>query len=162
MVNSVFLFRLYIIFALLFLVPLSFFITRQIYFLFNSYFVVCNLIGYSKENVLWTLSDEVYINLFNFYVTRKKFFLCISLAELFFLQCPSKRYLVYISLAYCYKESRFFYAAEYYYLRASSLSKDNISILVNLLKIYNELGDFNKVSLVENQIETLNFVNSSD
>ena len=162
MVNGIFLFRLYISFALLFLVPLSFFITRQIYFLFNSYFIVYNSISYSKKNVMFTIDDELYTNLFNFYLTRKKFFLCIALAELFIVQSPSKRYLGYISLAYCYKETRFFYVAEYYYLSASSLSKDNVSILVNLLKIYNELGDASKISLVENQIDKLNLVNSAD
>lgn len=162
MTNSLILFRLYIIFVLLFLLPASILITKQIYCLLETNISIYSLINHLNREQLTVLNDKSYIMLLNSYVKRKKFFLSISLSELYLFICPSKRNLIYKFLGQCYQQNGFFYVAEYYYLLYLSISNDSLSVLSSLLEIYTHLDNSNKISFIKNQMAQLNSFNSSD
>nr|ARW60104.1 hypothetical protein [Laurencieae sp.] len=155
MSNNILLFRLYIIFALLFLVPISLFVTLQLYSLIKANKMVYNLVNYLPGDMAFAIDNKVYNNLVDLYLTRKKFFLCISLAELYLFLSPLQKDLIYISLAYCYQKNCFFYVAEYYYLKALSISPNSVLILVNLRKIYKNIGNYDRESFINNHIKRL-------
>lgn len=152
MTNNFILFRSYIIFVLLFLVPASLLITKQIYFLLETNISIYSLTNYYNKQKSIVLNDQSYISLLNFYVKRRKFFLSISLSELYLFICPSKRSLIYQSLGRCYQQNGFFYVAEYYYLLYVSISNDSLDVLSALLEIYTHLNDYDKISSVKDEI----------
>nr|YP_010951648.1 Ycf37 [Laurencia elata]WMP12587.1 Ycf37 [Laurencia elata] len=162
MTNSFILFRSYIIFVLLFLVPGSLLITKQIYFLLETNISTYSLTNYFKKKQSIVLNDQSYISLLNFYVKRKKFFLSISLSELYLFICPSKRKLIYKSLGQCYQQNGLFYVSEYYYLLYLSISNDSLSVLSSLLEIYTHFDNYDKISFVKDQIAQLSSFNSFD
>nr|YP_010951861.1 Ycf37 [Laurencia obtusa]WMP12800.1 Ycf37 [Laurencia obtusa] len=162
MINSFILFRSYIIFVLLFLVPASVLITKQIYFLLETNISIYMLTNYSKNKQSILLNDQSYISLFNCYVKRRKIFLSISLSELYLFVCPSKRSLIYKSLGQCYQQNGFLYTAEYYYLLCVSLSNDSLIVLSSLLEIYTHLNNNDKIYFVKDKIAQLSSLNSFD
>lgn len=162
MTNSFVLFRSYIVFVLLFLVPASLLITEQIYFLLETNISIYRLTNYFKKKQLILLDDQSYISLLNFYVKRRKNFLSISLSELYLFLCPSKRNFIYKFLGQCYQQNGFFYVAEYYYLLYLSISNNSLSVLSSLLNIYTHLDNYDKISFVKDQIAQLNSSNSYD
>nr|YP_010951434.1 Ycf37 [Laurencia catarinensis]WMP12373.1 Ycf37 [Laurencia catarinensis] len=162
MTNSCILFCSYIMFVLLFLVPTSLLITKQIYLLLETNVSIRSLTNYFNKKQSTVLSDQFYVNLLNFYLERKKIFLSISLSELYIYSYPSQRNCVYKSLGQCYQQSGFFYIAEYYYLLYLSISNDSLSVLYSLLEIYNRLDNRAKISLVQDQISQRSGFNSFD
>lgn len=162
MINSFILFRSYIIFVLLLLVPASVLITKQIYLLLETNISIYSLTNDFKKKQSIVLNNQSYISLLNCYVKRRKFFLSISLSELYLCLCPSKRNLIYKSLGQCYQQNGFFYVAEYYYLLYLSISNDSLSVLSSLLEIYTHLNNYNKISSVKDKITQLNSFNSFD
>nr|WMP11732.1 Ycf37 [Laurencia australis]WMP11943.1 Ycf37 [Laurencia australis] len=162
MTSSFILFRSYIIFVLLFLLPASLLITKQIYSVLKINLSIYNLTNHFKKKQLTVLNDQFYVGLLNVYLERQNFFLSISLSELYLSLFPVQRNLAYKSLGQCYQQNGFFYVAEYYYLLYLSISNDSLSVLSSLLEIYIYLDNHNKISFVEDQIAQLRNLNSCD
>lgn len=155
MTSNILLFRSYIVFALLFLVPLSLLITQQIYVLIKNYLLISYLFYFSNKNIVDTIDDKCYMYLVSYCLSRKKFFLCISLAELSLFLLPLNKFSIYLSLVYFYKKNKFFYIAEYYSLKALAIMPNDISALNSLLEIYNHLDNPDKVYFIEKEIKRL-------
>lgn len=160
MTNNILLFRLYVIFALLFLIPLSFVITQQTYVLIKNYVFILYLLFFSNQKVKNIISKKFYAYIFDFYVIRKQFFVCISLAELSLVFFPQNKFSTYTSLAYCYQKNKFFYVAEYYYLKSLAIMPNDITILNSLIELYKNLRDPDKVSFISKQIKQLSLSGS--
>ena len=155
MSSSILLFRLYMMFAILLLFLASFFITRNIYLLLKSYLLVFNSINFSHNDIKLILDDNLLNYFVDFYIKRKQFFLCISLMELYIYIFSDNQYLAYTSLAYCYQKNKFFYVAEYYYLKVLYVFPDNLMILKSLVGIYEKLGNSSKVLIAKNRVKEL-------
>nr|YP_009392162.1 hypothetical protein [Osmundaria fimbriata]ARW60724.1 hypothetical protein [Osmundaria fimbriata] len=154
MVNSIFLFRLYVLAFLLFLIPLSFFTTVQLLSLIRmilKYNIFFNDFSHNFQ-VLDVLSFK---DIFNFHANRKQWFLCVSLIDLSFHYSNLDTDLLYISLAYSYKTNSFLSIAEYYYLKALSISPSNIVALKSLAIIYDQLGKREKALSLYDKISSL-------
>nr|ARW63629.1 hypothetical protein [Chondria sp. (in: red algae)] len=153
--NDIFLFRLYIIIALFFLVPLSLMITWQIYYLLRRYILIYSLLNMFTKNKKFLPSYENYNSLFDIFLDDRKFFLCISFVEFLIHTSSSNINLMYILLAYCYQKSSFLYIAEYYYLKALDIEPQSKIALSGLVKIYAQLGNIDKLNYVNSQIDIL-------
>nr|CRF40025.1 Hypothetical protein orf162a [Laurencia snackeyi] len=162
MANSFILFRSYIIFVLLFLVPASLLVTKQIYRLLKTNISICSLTNSFKEKQFLVLNDKFYLSLLNFYLERRKIFLSISLSELYLFFYPAQRNFVCKFLGQCYQRNGFFYVAEYYYLLHLSMFNESLNVLSSLLEIYTLLGNHDKISLVKDKISQLSNSNSVD
>lgn len=153
--NNILLFRLYITFTLFFLLPISLTMTQQMSVLIKNYFLIFYIFYFSNQNIPHLIGSKFSIYCFDFYINRKKFFLCISLAELSLSLFPTDKSTAYRFLAYCFQKNDFLYVAEYYYLKVLAITPNDIKILNDLMKIYNYLGKSNKVEVVHNQINQL-------
>nr|ARW68200.1 hypothetical protein [Chondria sp. (in: red algae)] len=156
MFTDVFLFRSYIVIALSVLIPLSFIITLQIYYLLRRYILIDFLLHRRMANKKFTFIYDDYNKLFNLFLDHQKFFLCISSVELCADTFNINTNSLYILLAYCYQKSYFLYIAEYYYLKALDISPNSQIILQGLAKIYSDLGKYDKLNSINSQIETIN------
>nr|YP_010170872.1 hypothetical protein K8K75_pgp194 [Chondria tumulosa]QSD57013.1 hypothetical protein [Chondria tumulosa] len=154
--NNTVLFRLYVIFILCFLIPMSFVVSLQIYSLFKDFFAIYFLYNFTIRSSKLLLDYHYYNKLFDLFLERQQFSLCISSAELFASIFLVNIDLVYTLLAFCYQKNSFFYIAEYYYLKALSFSPTSIVILSSLAKIYSKTGNYNQLKYINNKISQLN------
>nr|YP_009398359.1 hypothetical protein [Lophocladia kuetzingii]ARW67545.1 hypothetical protein [Lophocladia kuetzingii] len=150
--NNLLLFHCYLSFALLFLIPLSIFITFQLKTFFS------NLLNINQSFKILLSKHEInqirIVKLYRNYVTRKQWFKCTILLELCYqLKLISDEF-IYMSLAYCYQSNSYYNIAKYYYLQVLNLNSSNIIVLKNLIQIYNQLGD------EENALDISKIINS--
>nr|YP_009295220.1 hypothetical chloroplast RF37 [Dasya binghamiae]AOH77232.1 hypothetical chloroplast RF37 [Dasya binghamiae] len=150
MYTQLVLFYVYMFICLLFLVPLSYLISIELFYIFYS-IILC----YTNYEVN-KLNQGKFLSFFNLYTKRKQWFLCISMLEFiyhqqFFIPVITCKY-----LAYCYKNLDYLKLAEYYYLQALSYAPSNIYILQNLVELYKKSNDDIKAEEINNRIVLLN------
>nr|YP_009394031.1 hypothetical protein [Rhodomela confervoides]ARW62593.1 hypothetical protein [Rhodomela confervoides] len=151
--SNIFLFRLYVCFALCFLLPVSFFLTGQLYSFVQTYLQLklCSKLVKEKSS----LDQTLYTELLDLYINRDDWFLCISISELLLEFSLMNNDQIYSSLAYCYQKNSFLDIAEYYYLKALSFSPSNIPILLRLIDVYNQLGSKEKLKKLHYKIKLI-------
>nr|YP_009397753.1 hypothetical protein [Sonderella linearis]ARW66939.1 hypothetical protein [Sonderella linearis] len=142
--NNILLFRSYIVISLLLLLPLSMYLTLELWQIFQ--FILFKQINLDKNN---------YLRILNVYIDRKKWLLCISFLEVSSLFNVIAMDINLMYLAYCYRNLNYYNIAEYYYLKAIFYSPCNIIILSNLASMYNLLGRKNDAINLYRQIYSL-------
>nr|YP_009392586.1 hypothetical protein [Bostrychia tenella]ARW61148.1 hypothetical protein [Bostrychia tenella] len=150
MSNTILFFRVYVIFSLLFLIPFSYFISLELL-----HFVKFNPMLYLPFNLFikeFKLDQKNVMLLFNFYCDRRKWFLSICLLELSCALQVLNKDLVFVSLAYLYRQLSYWTIAEYYYLKAISYSPYNVDVLSSLANMYDILDQTEKATCLYNQI----------
>nr|YP_009391960.1 hypothetical protein [Periphykon beckeri]ARW60308.1 hypothetical protein [Periphykon beckeri] len=138
--NNFLFFRLYLCIVLVLLLIFSFFISKQLLYIYISYCNYVFLFKHVKKKLC--LDENTYSNFLNFYLFRRTLFSSISMCE-FILELKSNLYqkqLCYYSLAYLYYKNSFYSIAEYYYLKIFSSSTSNDQAVLNLLNMYSKLG----------------------
>nr|YP_009396711.1 hypothetical protein [Ophidocladus simpliciusculus]ARW65897.1 hypothetical protein [Ophidocladus simpliciusculus] len=153
MTNTIFLFRLYLMFALLFLLPLSCVLTFQLISFFKVLFKLYTLL---QIPVLTLMSDQdTCINLFHCYRNREQWVSSIALFELINIFNSRNKDLIYSSIAYCYRLNKFFQISEYYYLKALSINPSNCFLLSNIANFYYSNGKRNKAIAINERIKNI-------
>nr|YP_009393001.1 hypothetical protein [Bostrychia moritziana]ARW61563.1 hypothetical protein [Bostrychia moritziana] len=137
--NNIFLFRFYIVFSLFFLIPLASILTVQFLDFFQLYYI--NLLFFlsrfdMKKIFLNRFND---IDLFNFYLISKQWFLAICLLEFSSFCKKMSENSIFSYLAFCYRKLSYYNIAEYYYLKAISLSSQDVYLLGALASMYDEM-----------------------
>nr|QCI04276.1 hypothetical protein [Anotrichium furcellatum] len=127
--SSIFIFRIYIYFILIFLIMISFFLSKEIYNILDKYFIF--FLSYSRISTI-----NVYI-LINYFLKDKQFFIAISLLELCIDKELEDIVLSFIQIGSCYNISDYFKIAKYYYKQALSFDPHN----PNLLKLLYDLDN---------------------
>nr|ARW60510.1 hypothetical protein [Polysiphonia sp.] len=153
--DSILFFRFYVFIFIFFLLLFSFFLSKQIVSILINHFKLIYLLHNFKTKLSFTENDFTY--LFDIYLFRKNLFLAIALCE-FALQIDYiffTKDCIHAFLAYCYYRSSFYGVAEYYYFKIISFSPDNLEALVNLGKMYYDLGYKAKAKLIFNRVYTL-------
>nr|ARW64051.1 hypothetical protein [Chondria sp. (in: red algae)] len=143
--HNIILFRLYIIIALCFLIPLSLLVSIQLYSLFKSYALTYFLLNFFLNNNKVNCNNKDYDTLFILLLKQQRFFLCISSVEYLLSLRYSELDPLYMLLAYCYQNHNFCYVAEYYYLKALSCSPNNEIILSKLTQVSSKLSKHPKL-----------------
>lgn len=147
--DAILLFRGYTVFLLLFLVPLSYFVSVELFHLIELTLLYLRFGIFTKKLALDQNNGAI---LFNFYCRRKKWLLSISLMELFSVLNLMNSSLAFGSLAYLYMQLSYWDIAEYYYLKAVSCSPYDVNALSNLANMYNILKKEEKALDVYRQI----------
>jgi len=148
--SSIFIFRIYLIVAIIFLLFLCSFITLELFrFLFYYYF---RFIKFSKLNYALFKVDDVFI-LFQYYLKKKKWFFCIVMLE-FFQELQDINY--GNSLGICYQKISLDFIAQYYYLQALTYDSSNLAILHNLASVYHNIGNKAQAIQIYKKIISIN------
>lgn len=154
MITNILLFRIYIIFALFFLLPFSFLISVELF-----HFIKWSFIGLYFNFRHFTKNFELNSNnstlLFEFYYKRKKWFLSVCLLELSCIIEIIDKTLLFSFLAYLYEQISYLNIAEYYYLKANLHSPYNTDILSSLANLYDIWDKPDKALVVYRQILSL-------
>nr|YP_009394866.1 hypothetical protein [Polysiphonia stricta]ARW63428.1 hypothetical protein [Polysiphonia stricta] len=146
------LFRLYLLMVFFFLLFFSLFLSKEMYLLLKQSLQIISVPFKfdSKKNLL----NDDYFTLFNIFFARGNFLICLSLSE-FYLESDKSflnKDILYTFLAYVYCENSFWNIAEYYYLKALSLSPENCDIMFSLGKMYDNLGHKDKLRSIVKSI----------
>ena len=141
--NNFTIFRVYLIIAIIILLPACFFITIELFNFINYWFIIKFSINNDNRNIFF---------LCRYYLKKQKWFTCIlmleSFQELSSLGCHNL-------LGICYHKISYNYIAEYYYSKALNNDLNNITILQNLAYIYKNLGYTDKFQDVCSKIVSL-------
>jgi len=148
--NNLVLFYIYIIIILLFLIPLFYLVSKELFQIF--YILYFNLI---KKNILKIKENQFYY-LIILYIKRNQWFICISMLEaLLKNKLQKKTVFIFMDLAYCYEKLYYLEIAEYYYLKVLSYAPSNIDILNKLSVIYKSSNKTYEASKINRRIDLL-------
>lgn len=148
--NSVFLFRIYLTIAIIFLFPLCSFITLELSRFLVYYYL--RFIKFSKSSHDLLKVDDVFI-LFKYYLKKKEWFSCIIMLE-FFQELQNINYSN--SLGICYQKISLNSIARYYYLQALEHDSMNLIVLHNLASVYDKIGNKEKAIRIYKKIISIN------
>jgi len=144
--NNIIIFRLYLVIAIAFLMPICLIITNELIEFISCFIIIRQYV--KNINFLELHSDKILI-LFQYYLKKQKWLTCILMLESF------KQISINESsnlLGICYQKINCNIIAEYYYLEASHYYPNNIKILQNLVNIYNMLDKTNELNSLCNII----------
>nr|YP_009397132.1 hypothetical protein [Thuretia quercifolia]ARW66318.1 hypothetical protein [Thuretia quercifolia] len=151
MKNNITLFYIYIFVTLVFLIPLCYLITIDLFRIFY-FFPDRSCIDYSSFSNLneYQLKQKI-----NYYLSRKQLFVCISMLEFFYESNIFTNFIIFTYLGYFYESLSYFQIAEYYYLNLLSYSQSDLLILNKLANLYKLSKENFKESKILNQISLL-------
>ncbi len=155
--SSLVIFRIYILVIFLFLLFISIFISQEIFSLLNTYFFIYRINKLFSSKIYDI--DKVNV-LTDKYIKYKKWLLCIGFLEYCYINKILDPYTVYKILGYCYLQTHYFQISKYYYLQALTYEKLDISILYNLIILYDYLSESKNVCKYCNKILLLDPQNS--
>nr|YP_009399011.1 hypothetical protein [Taenioma perpusillum]ARW68408.1 hypothetical protein [Taenioma perpusillum] len=148
------LFYLYLFIVLLFLCPLFYFVTLELYQIVK-FFLYFTLKYKFISKTLLILHHSQYIEIINTSIRKKDWFTCICMLEFYLLHELLNVNIIYKYLAYCYKELLYFDLAEYYYLKILQNYPDQLNILYYLKELYNLSGDKVKSCQIAERIKII-------
>jgi len=148
--NNALVFYLYIIVTLLFLLPLFYFITNELLQMITS------LYFYKTKQNLFQIGTKEFIYIFNLYMKRNEWFICISMLEnLYKNQKLIHLRIILIYLAFCYEKLSYLNIAKYYYLQVLLYEPSNIYVLNKLAYIYKLSNESEKLNDIYQRINLI-------
>lgn len=148
--NNVLLFYIYIIITLIFLVPLFYLISVE---LFQILYIIYFHINRQKN---MKITDNQINYIINLYIKRNQWFLCISMLESLYKNTIQYDYVtISIYLAYCYEKLNYMEIAKFYYLQVLSYSPSNIKALSRLAFFYTLSNEVHQASKFNKRIDLL-------
>ena len=144
--SSVFIFRIYLIIAIIFLLFLCSFMTLELIkscIYYYIYFVKFYGIDHKNFNI-----DNI-IFLFQYKLKKKQWFSCILMIE-FFQEVQDINYSNFLGI--CYQKLSLDFVAEYYYLQVLNYDSKNLVILHNLAEIYCKIDKKEEALKIYNRI----------
>lgn len=147
--NNIVLFRSYLIITFSFLIPLCIFISLELFQLLK----VLILLRINSNKI--SLDKDTFSVLVAFFINRKKWFITISILELFLDVKIIHNLNIYNSLAYCYTTLSYLQIGEYYYLKALSYDSNDINTLANLAALYDLSSNSYKASKIYRRISII-------
>nr|QCI04061.1 hypothetical protein [Antithamnionella ternifolia] len=127
--ENILIFRLYLVIAILFLIPICFIITKE---LINSILYLIVVKRIKRISIQQTNNTDI-VRLLQYYLKRQKWLTCILMLESY---KTTDRINYFNLLGICYQKVACYIVAEYYYLKATKHDSTNITILQNLATIY--------------------------
>nr|YP_008144759.1 Ycf37 [Grateloupia taiwanensis]AGO19947.1 Ycf37 [Grateloupia taiwanensis] len=129
----VFMFQLYLVFIILFLIPLCYLVTNEIVKLLFENRLSKSLIPLGRSQ---KLTKEQVLSLAKIYIRKKQWLSCILMLEFYAKIDNSNLGEYYNSIGFCYQLIDFNLLAKDYYSQARAFSPSNILFLKNLAKVY--------------------------
>ena len=146
-------FRIYLLIAILLLLPICFFITLQLIYFFRYYF---SLFSVTMNQISNRTNINDILILFTYYLKKQEWLTCILMIELYQeLNDLSSNNL----LGICYQKISYNNIAKYYYLKALYNDCNNIIILQNLAIIYKKLDEKQEFNNICNKIVSIDSSN---
>nr|QCI06401.1 hypothetical protein [Dictyurus purpurascens] len=132
MKSNITLFYIYIFVTLVFLMPVCYLITKDLFRVLSFFYYRYSIYYYDFLD----MSQDKLNKKIDFYLFKKQWFVCISMLEFFYENKIFTNFVVLLYLGYCYENLFYFHIAEYYYLKSLSFSKNNLLILNKLANLY--------------------------
>nr|YP_009565282.1 hypothetical protein [Gelidium sinicola]QBA96633.1 hypothetical protein [Gelidium sinicola] len=149
-----------IIIYLVLIVPICFFLTREIKNI-SIFLLIAQKKTYllSKSTSLSNFYEEDILSLAQVYISRKQWINCIMLLERYLNESTNDINLIeiYKCIGFCYFSKSFYCLAEDYYRKGLEKSPSNIDCLQNLKRIYskNNLNNPAKLKNINRKISLL-------
>jgi len=147
-------FYLYLFTVLLFLSPLFYFITLELYRVLRFFLYFHIKYNFSYKTLL-KLHDSEYMEMINWFIIKKEWFICICMLEFFALNKILNIDIIYNYLAYCYQKLCYFDLAEYYYLKVLHNYPDQLNTLYGLKELYSLSRNNAKFDQVNKKIKLI-------
>nr|YP_009394660.1 hypothetical protein [Polysiphonia elongata]ARW63222.1 hypothetical protein [Polysiphonia elongata] len=134
------LFYLYLSLIALLLLVFSFFVSIQLKTIFVYLLNFVQVFKYFNKRIVF--SDINYQRLCNLHLITADYFSCIAISELY-LKINNNfldKKVIYLSLGFIYSKLCYWHISEYYYLKSSSISSDDMQMNSALANFYSTLG----------------------
>nr|YP_010986082.1 hypothetical protein NDC12_pgp136 [Polyopes affinis]WOL37000.1 hypothetical protein [Polyopes affinis] len=145
-------FKLYLLFIILFLMPICYVVIVEIFKLLTKNYLFNVLISLKKNKKL--IKDQV-LSLASIYIKNKQWLFCLLMLEFYSKLDPLNIGEYYNTIGFCYQVMNFNQLAKKYYIKALKASPSNVLFLKNLAKINYICKDFQAAIDLYNQILVL-------